>query len=332
MNMDRRRILKGIAIICLAFIILASLIMGFRLVEKIINESESVSPDDAYSYSDSDGEIEYNGMSYLPKKKLETLLLLGIDSTESTEEDRSDSKQADFIVLVVMDKENETFCTLHINRDTMTDIRQIDGNGKEYGSFEGQLALAHVYGRDDKARCRNTVKVVENLLYGIEIDHYLSMTMDAIPILNDSVGGVTLTLLDDFTHVDPSFTEGTKVTLKGENALLYIRERGALEDTSNLNRMERQKQYISALLEKYVGIASEDAGIDAFIEANEYIVSDCSIDYIERTVERLSSYEYEGPVSFKGEAVVGDEFMEYYLDESAARETVIELFYTPKEG
>ena len=143
--MDRKRIIKGIAILIIALIILASLIFGFRLVEKIVNKSGSVSPEDAFSYSDSDGEIEYGGDLYLPNKDLKSILLLGIDSTQSPDEDRRDSAQADFLVLLVVDRKNESFCSVHLNRDTMTDIREIDSNGKEYGEFQGQLALAHTY-------------------------------------------------------------------------------------------------------------------------------------------------------------------------------------------
>ena len=36
---------------------------------------------------------------------------------------------------------------------------------------------------------------------------------------------------------------------------------------------------------------------------------------------------YEGIISLEGQAVKGDEFMEYYIDESAAQATVVELFY-----
>ena len=187
--MDRKRIIKGIAILIIALIILASLIFGFRLVEKIINKSGSVSPDDAFSYTENDGSIEYGGNMYLPNKDLKSILLLGIDSTQNPDEDRKNSAQADLLVLLVVDPKNERFSSIHLNRDTMTDIREIDSNGKKYGEFQGQLALAHTYGSDEAMRCRNTVAVVEDLLYGVEIDHYVSVTMDAVPIINDSVGG-----------------------------------------------------------------------------------------------------------------------------------------------
>ncbi len=329
--MDRKRTIKGIAVLFLALIILALLILGFRLVEKLINKSGSVSPEDAFSYSGSHGEIEYNGTTYLPNNKIKSILFLGIDSTESPNEDRADSQQSDFVVLVVVDDNDKSFRALHINRDTMTGIREIDRNGKAYGEFEGQLALAHTYGSDEGMRCRNTVAVTEQLLYGIEIDHYISITMDAVPILNDSVGGVTLTLLDDFTHVDPSFTKGAKVTLMGEHALSYVRERGALEDSSNLSRMERQKQYVSELLERYNAVGLDETSGELILELGEHIAYDYSAEGLSNLVDTLSEYTYKGTLTLSGEAVKGEEYMEYYIDEQAARQTVIDLFYTPKK-
>ena len=37
----------------------------------------------------------------------------------------------------------------------------------------------------------------------MKIDHYMTLTMDAVGILNDLAGGVTLEVLDDMTELDP---------------------------------------------------------------------------------------------------------------------------------
>lgn len=225
-----------------------------------------------------------------------------------------------------MNKDDETYQILHLNRDTMTDIPQTDAFGEVYGYVEGQLTLAHTYGNDDKNRCRNTENIVEQLLYGIDIDHYLSLTMDAVAILNDSIGGVTVQLMDDFTELDESFVKDAVVTLKGEQALAYVQARGSLEDNTNLHRMERQQQYIAALIEKLSGYNFENT-VDTMMEVNEYLVSDCTVDQLSRLIERLGSYTYEGTVSPEGEAVKGAEFMEYHVDDQALQALVVEMFY-----
>ena len=37
-----------------------------------------------------------------------------------------------------------------------------------------------------------------NFLMDVKIDHYISLTMDSVAVMNDLVGGVEVTVLDDF--------------------------------------------------------------------------------------------------------------------------------------
>ena len=50
--------------------------------------------------------------------------------------------------------------------------------------------------------CRYQAKAVSNLLYGVSIDHFCSVTMDAVAVINDAVGGVSVQVMDDMTMVD----------------------------------------------------------------------------------------------------------------------------------
>ena len=62
----------------------------------------------------------------------------------------------------------------------------------------------------EEASCENTLNAVENLLEGADIEYYVAMNMDAIGILNDALGGVTVTLEDDFTAADPTHAAGER--------------------------------------------------------------------------------------------------------------------------
>lgn len=327
--MNNRIFIKVIALhICL---IGMSALLGvvFGLIEHAVDKTENNLYGDDFSYSDYSGEqIYYESNRYIPNDSIESILILGIDNKMDGSEERQNSEQADFLALVVIDKDEENYKILYLNRDTMTDIPQTDAFSEVYGHITAQLTLAHAYGNDDKVRCRNTVNTVENLLYGIDIDHYLSLTMDAVAVLNDSVGGVTVQLMDDFTDLDETYVKDAVVTLKGEQALAYVQTRKTLEDSTNLHRMERQKQYIAALLEKLSSYNFENT-VDTMMEVNEYLVSDCTIDQLSRLIERLGSYTFEGTVSLEGESVKGAEYMEYYIDEQAAQALVVELFYEP---
>jgi LCP family protein required for cell wall assembly len=329
---NRASRIKAIIIIT-CFLVGAALLVGvFGLIEALLDKTGSDKPvSDEFSYAEnSAGQIYYESNWYVPDDSKESILILGIDQKEDSSEKRQNSQQADFFALVVMDKKEESYRILYLNRDTITDIPQTDAFGKIYGYTENHLSLAHTYGDNDKMRCRNTVNAAEHLPYGIDIDHYLSLTMDAVAILNDSVGGVTVQLMDDFTMLDETFIKDSTVTLRGDQALSYVQDRGSLEDSSNLHRMERQQQYITALLDR-LGTFELENNSDTLIEVSEYLVSDCTIDQLSRWIKRLGSYEYKGSDSLPGEAIAGAEYMEYHVDEQALQELVIDLFYKLKD-
>ena len=277
-----------------------------------------------------DGGVYLGEEYFVPKKHVETVLFMGIDQMRETMEDTTYNEQADFIMLMVIDRDAEQFTMLHLNRDTMCDVMRLSDMNEKLGRYRVQLAVAHVFGNNERARCRNVVDAVENLLYGIEIDHYISLTMDAIPILNDEIGGVTLTLSEDLTKLDPSFENGATVTLKGSKALSYVRARMSVGDGSNLGRMNRQRQYLTALFDKY----RERGGGDftkSLLKVNDYMDSDCTIEQLQRIADMVMQYEFLGIDTTEGEAVIGEQYMEYIIDEPQLQKQVINLFYTKKE-
>lgn len=327
--MKRKKRIKEIIIVLFFLVFIVSLITLFGLAEKIINRMDDTS--DSLHYTDmGKSQIYYGGSLYTLDENKESVLVMGIDSIITPDNSRADSLQADFIALIVIDKLDHSFSVLHLNRDTMTDITQIDADGNKYGTYFAQLALAHTYGGNGKLQCRNTVTAVENLLYNVKINHYISFTMDAIPIINDSVGGVTVTLEHDLTDVGAEFTKGATVTLKGDNALKFVRYRSAAATTSNLERMERQRQYITAFAKQYVDDNFDNA-LETLVDISEYVVSDLTANQLSVLAERLQTYSHGETLTLAGEAVKTDTYVEYYVDEAAAQKTVIDLFYKNEE-
>ena len=111
------------------------------------------------------GTLQYNGKEYVLKENLETYLFLGLDKFEgeSTESYNND-KQADFLMLIVVDNENSSYTALHINRDTVTEIDVLGVAGDKIDIVESQIALAHTYGNGKEVSCRNTAKAVSKML------------------------------------------------------------------------------------------------------------------------------------------------------------------------
>ena len=299
-----------------------------RTLEAVLDDADAPEPDEEDAGT---GQIWYNGAWYALRDDLETVLLLGVDEfeEESSGGGYRNTQQADFLMLLIFDTDDETFTALHLNRDTMTDIQILGVNGAVAGTTNAQLALAHTYGSGAEDSCRNTVTAVSNLLYGMEIDHYISLTMDAVAILNDLVGGVTVEILDDFSDVDASLVQGETVTLRGSQALTYVRTRLGLEDSSNLHRMERQRQYLTALLGQLQSAIAGDTSfsLSTILEISEYLVSDCTITQLSDLANSMGIYDMEAVYTIDGEAVEGDVYMEYYVDEEALQDLILELFY-----
>lgn len=283
-----------------------------------------------------DGVITYQGKDYVLKDGVETFLVLGLDKYEgaASAESHASGVQADFLMLFVFDNESKQCSAIHINRDTMASVNKLGIGGTKTDTFTKQIALAYNYVADDndKVRCRNTKDSVEALLHGVKVDHYLSVTMDAVPAMNDLVGGVEVTVLDDFTGIDDTLVKGETVTLTGEQALRYVRSRYGLEDSTNSTRMKRQQQYVDALYDKTIScIESDDGFLINLIDAmDEYVVYDSSDQKMQKFAEKFDEYEFLGITELEGESKLGEEFMEFYPDEDSLLELVLDRFYTPK--
>lgn len=284
-------------------------------------------------YELSETQIEYDGNVYDLKDGINTVLIMGLDKYELKNDDDSynNDQRSDFLMLLVIDKKKSTYSAVHINRDTMVEMNMLGIAGEKVGTVEKQIALAHTYGNGKQMSCRNTVDAASKLLLGSKIKHYISLTMESVPLLNDIVGGVEVTVLDDFTGIDDTLVKGETVTLVGEHALNYVRSRYGMDDSTNVARMQRQRQYIEALQKKAEQRAEQDKNfvIDATMQMAEHFTSDCSVTVLQELFDTLSDYEYTGIHSIEGESVVGDEFMEFYPDSDKLSELVVKLFYEP---
>lgn len=322
------RFLKiAVGIVC--FLIL---VIGVLLILNIFdaNRSASQQPDK----SDDSSAIYIDGSPYKLKSNIETIMFMGTDKYENDEilnNSFRNDMQNDFNFLLVVDNESKKITPILINRDTMTDIQTYSVSGKKSGMAYTQLAVAHTYGTGSSDSCINVTEAVSNLFYDVDIDHYAAVSLDAIPILNDAVGGVTLTLLDDLSSVDSSMTKDAEITLEGKQAEYYIRSRYGLDDSTNENRMERQKQYISEWIDSAKQSLKNDSSFaeNTIIKVNDYLTTDMSVSSLSKLSEKISEYEQEPIVELEGTTSVVDNHIQFKPDDSAIKKIVIDNFYTP---
>ena len=123
--------------------------------------------------------------------------------------------------LLVINKVEKTAQILQISRDSMIDIDIYDVTGNKLMTEDGQIALQYAYGDGEERSCQLTAGKVSELLYGVDVDSYLSLTLDGLVAATDAVGGITVTVPEDYTEIDPSFEKGATITLNGELAEKY---------------------------------------------------------------------------------------------------------------
>ena len=275
-----------------------------------------------------------DGVEYFPRQDITVMMVLGIDQFGPVKDSGSynNSGVADVVSLMIFDEKNQNCRILQLNRDTMVDMPVLGIDGKNAGTAFGQLALSHTYGSGLADSCENTKKTVSDFLYGIRIDYYLSMNMDAIAILNDAVGGVKVNVTDDFSDVDPSITMGEMV-LKGNQAITFVRTRKDVADQKNLSRMQRQREFVNGFMEALQTKMDENAtfAVSAYNDVSEYMVSDCSANVISNIMERYGEYPLVEIVSPEGENKKGEQYMEFYVDEQKLDQLILRLFYAPKQ-
>lgn len=283
-----------------------------------------------------EGVISYNGKKYLYNTSIKTYLFLGIDKAGKVTEAENglSGGQSDAIFLLVENGKAKTMSIIAINRNTMTGVDVYDEQGGYEGQYKMQICLQHGYGDGMRISCLRSVDAVSRLFFNLPISGYMSMNMDAIPIINDAVGGVTVQVMNDLesTSLGVSLKQGENVTLSGNEAYVYIRSRDVNVFDSASMRLERQKQYISGFLEKAGSLAKQDErfAMRLYDSISDYLVT--SIDFA-ALVEKAMKYDvdFSNIYTVPGETVMGEQYEEYHVDDDALYEMILDIFYDPVE-
>jgi len=276
--------------------------------------------------------VYFEGKWYQRAKDIEAYLFMGVDRRGAAESTGNFlfGGQADVQLLLVIDNKNARFRVFQLDRDTMTDVYVLAADLSVAGIEYQQLCLAHSYGDSVESSCENTVRTVSNLLYGVPIDGYASLQMDAISILNDMVGGVTVTIEDDLTPEDPTLIQGETITLNGEQAWHYVHARMTVGDGTNVARMRRHRAFLHGFEDQMHAAmaADQEFVVKLYAALQDYLVTDIGSGTLTRVAQQCQGYENGGIITVEGEHKIGkNEWMEFYPDENDLRRIVLDLFY-----
>lgn len=273
-----------------------------------------------------DKEYQYNSL-------ITTILYAGLDSTDplKASETYSNKARADSISVVILDKKKKKMSILALNRDTMTEIRRYTRTGEDMGTYVSHLGYAYSYGDGGEVSCEDLKEAVEKLL-GISIDEYAVTNQSSITSINDLVGGVTVTVPnDDLAALYPELKKGAVVTLDDSNVKDFLQHRDTAADFSNEGRIERQQAYVTAYVDLLKNrLASEPDQLWQEIgQMNDYLQTSITKNKylsLARLLEKVSftDADYYRPT---GKDSAGELHDEFYVDEDALKQLVIDLFY-----
>lgn len=344
----RRRLKKrrgpGAKVLRMATAVLAVLILAGigtvitlnRIGKRSIDSGESVgiSKNDYAATYDEGRTVEYNGKTYALNQNIITVACMGIDKEAlgTNEGAIGTAGQADTILVAALNFKTGELTFISVPRDLMVEVNLYTVSGVYVGVENMQICLAYSYGNGTNTSCENVITSIERVLYGIPINFYAALDLEGISVLNDAIDGVTVTALETIGN----FTEGETVTLYGDKAVQYVRERKHYDLNADTYRRARQIQYIKAFADKAVKYALNNFSLipSLYNTAAAYSHTNITLSmatYL-ATTTLPKGVSFDNFVSLKGEMKKGEKFAEFYYDEQAALETVLEVFYKPIEG
>ena len=282
---------------------------------------------------DSGRTIKYGGKTYLFNEDVMTVTFIGFNQEEAN---KSNGYMADAIYIAAIDARTGKTTILGVSRDTMLDVDVYSAEGKMIGTEKTQLSYAYSFGNDTITGGKNVNTSLSRLFFGLPLNNYFAIDLNALEDLNEAVGGVTLVskMTFDSEEYGRTIQEGEEVTLRGKDAVTYVRSRDVKDLKSNNTRMDRQQQYIMALLTSIVPAAKKDLSV----VTNLYDVvsknADSTLDLPKVTylasmaLSKMKNASEIENVRLTGKIKAG-EHAEMYVSDKDTLETMLKIFYTP---
>ena len=284
--------------------------------------------------------VSYRGKTYQRNDSVTAILCMGVDKDDMQDESNliGENGQADTVIVTALDTDTGKMTLINISRDAIVDVDVYNMSDQYVKTENMQICLAYAYGDGRESSCENMIKSVSRLLYGIPIDGYVAIDIPAINSLNDAIGGVDVTVLEDMTDWDPEFVQGATVHLQGKQAETYVRSRysegeKATVDSNNY-RMARQRQYVSNFISKALSETKSNPTLPVTLynTASPYMVTDITVSEVTYLTSLLlkQKFDIQDIVTVPGEVKMGERYAEYYVNEEELYQIILDVFYTEK--
>ena len=268
---------------------------------------------------ESDVAMELDGRTlHYRENEITNYLIIGTDA-----DDLSRASGADFLVILAIDRANRTVTPVLLDRDSMTQARTYGASGQPDSARTAQLRLAQTFGDSGGA---DTVQAVEKMLHGIKIDCSVVLDTAAVPLVNEAVGGVEITLEDDFSGYDPAMVRGKTLHLTDAQAE-FLAHGSAAAGTSPT---EGQRQLFSALLARLRQTAEGDASaLSRILTAlHGHAASDAAENQILPDMTRAMQYDWLPLRTPEGTHISGEDgSVRFHADEDSLKRLAADIWF-----
>ncbi len=262
---------------------------------------------------------------------IKNIVLLGIDKQELVENPIfRTGGQCDLILIVSLNLKTNEYFILDINRDLCVPVENYSNVGYSYGFVDEQIELSYGYGDGSRLSGRNTLQSLHALLGDeLSFEGFIAAPIPIVRVLADAVGGVEVTIKDNFEGVEDDFKMGETVLLKGAQAETYVRSRMLMpDDTHNSARMTRQIDFMTSFVKKAKETLTADEAVDMFNDIMDMTVTDMSASEITKWI--LTGYDYQFKGFYRIDGAEGERKNNArctYPDYDEVNELVHELYY-----
>ena len=277
------------------------------------------------------GTFTYMDQNYVMRSDVDAYLIMGIDKDGPVKrgEDALDGGQADMIQVLVVDHAAKTWQLLAIDRNTLVSFEVLNPDGSSAGTQFMQLCLAHGYSYGLEDGCIKTANAVRDILLNRKMTAYYALNMGGINELNDLVGGVPITVTEEFLEIDPDLKVGETITLTGEEAEKFVRARMNMQDDRNELRMARQQVYLDAFVKRFDALSEEEI-LKIYDKMMDYVVTNMGSKTFADLTTLCKEYTKLDSIKIKGTAQIENGFETFRMDDVDRIETGLKLFYERK--
>lgn len=233
--------------------------------------------------------------------KIVNILVVGQDSRAGEE-----SKLADGIMLLTLNKETHTLAMTSFLRDSYVKLADYAGHTCGKNRINTAYALGYAWRGDAGAMEMLNLTIANN--YGVNVDGNVEISFDTFKTIVDALGGVDIDLQgDEYTkmceyrdmynehyewnkmdkHIN-ELVEGVN-TLNGDMALEYARERHVNNSDSDMNRVVRQQKVLTQVIDKAAKMSPLELNKLIDVVLSE-IITNISTDDMRTYITELTPY------------------------------------------